>query len=73
MISRESFVNKIRELRYTYKSRQKRTELWRKKGGTHCIMVPLRDKLDDEFVISSLHQAGLGKEEVQAFLASAKS
>jgi hypothetical protein len=35
MVRRESFQNKLRELNYTYKTKQKRTTLWRKVGGTH--------------------------------------
>jgi hypothetical protein len=73
MVSKESFVNKIRKLNYTFKSQQKRTDLWRKKGGTHCIFVPLKDKLEDEFVISALRQAGENDKEIQAFLSSARS
>jgi hypothetical protein len=73
MVRRESFINKIRELGYTYKSTQKRTYLWRKQGGTHYISVPKADLLMDEFVISSLRQAGLSDPEIQAFLTSAKS
>jgi hypothetical protein len=73
MLSRNSFINKIRELGYTFKTKQKRTELWRKKGGTHCIMVPLRNDLEESFVVSSLRQAGISDEEIQAFIRSAIS
>jgi len=73
MVSKESFVNKIRKLNYTFKSQQKRTDLWRKKGGTHCIFVPLKDELEDEFVISALRQAGENDKEIQAFMSSARS
>jgi hypothetical protein len=73
VISKLHFVNKIRELDYTYKTKQKRTDLWRKRGGTHYISVPLSDYLEEEFVISSLRQAGCSAEEIRAFVASAKS
>jgi hypothetical protein len=73
MVRRESFINKIRELNYTYKSTQKRTFLWRKVGGTHYISVPMADLLVDEFVRSSLRQAGVADEEIQRFLSSCKS
>lgn len=72
MVRRENFVNKIRELNYTYKSTQKRTYLWRKVGGTHRISVPMADLLEDEFVTSSLLQAGCLQAEIQAFIKSAK-
>jgi len=72
MIRREVFVNKIRSLQYSFKSRQKRTFLYRRTNGTHYISVPMADLLEDEFVISALHQAGVGDTEIQSFLASAK-
>lgn len=73
MIRREAFVNKIRELKYAYKSQQKRTYLYRKTNGTHYISVPMADLLEEEFVISALRQAGLKDPEIQSFLKSAKS
>lgn len=73
VIHKSHYINKIRSLGYTYKSRQKRTDLWRKRGGTHYISVPLNDSLEDEFVFSSLHQAGCSDDEIRAFIASAKS
>ena len=73
VIGKSQFINKIRGLNYTFKTKQKRTELWRKKGGTHYISVPLSTKLEDEFVISSLRQAGCSPEEIKTFLASCKS
>lgn len=73
MIRRESFINKIRGLGYTYKTQQKRTTLWRQSGTTNFMSVPMRDWLTDEYVTSALRQAGCTKEEVEAFLASAKT
>jgi hypothetical protein len=73
MVRRETFINKIRTLQYHYKSKQKRTFLYRKTGGTHYISVPMADLLEDAFVASALRQAGLSEAEIQSFLASAKS
>ena len=73
MVRRESFINKIRSLNYTYKSQQKRTYLWRKVGGTHYISVPMADLLEDEFVASALRQAGCPEDEIRSFLMSAKA
>ncbi len=73
MIRRESFINKIRGLGYTYKTQQKRTTLWRQSGTTNFMSVPMRDWLSEEYVTSSLRQAGCTKEEIEAFLASAKT
>ena len=72
MVPRESFINKIRELNYTYKSTQKRTYIWRKKGGTHFISVPMAELLEDEFVFTALKQAGESDASIRAFIASAK-
>jgi hypothetical protein len=73
MVPRECFVNRIRDLGYTFKGQQKRTYLWRKRGGTHFISVPMADMLEDEFVTSSLKQAGMPEDQIKSFIASAKS
>jgi hypothetical protein len=73
MISRETFINKIRALGYKYKNQQKRTYMYRKVGGTHRIFVPMADLLEDDYVSSTLAQAGETASDIQAFLASAKS
>jgi hypothetical protein len=73
MVLRETFINKIRELGYKYKDTQKRTYLYRKAGSTHYISVPMKDKLDDVYVQSTLAMAGLSAEEIRSFMASAKS
>ena len=73
MVRRESFVNKIRTLKYKFKAQQKRTYLWRQAGTTNYISVPMCDFLEDDYVKNTLRQAGCSAEEIQAFLASAKS
>lgn len=73
VISRQQYINKLRELDYTFKRQAKRVDLWRKRGGTHYIAVPQTDRLEDEFVTSSLRQAGCRHEEIQSFLASCKA
>jgi hypothetical protein len=73
MVHKDAFINKIRELGYTYKSQQKRTQLWRKRGGTHRMFVPLCDLLEDDYVKCSLRQAGCPEPEIEAFLAIAKA
>ncbi|MGA8221517.1 MAG: hypothetical protein WB780_07660 [Candidatus Acidiferrales bacterium] len=68
MVRRDTLINKIRELNYTYKTTQKRTFLWRQKGTTNYISVPKADLLDDDFVANSLRQAGLNEEEIKTFI-----
>lgn len=72
MIAKQSFINKIRDLGYTYKRQQPRTDLWRKSNGTHYIAVPRSDKLEDEFVISALRQAKVPEEEIKSFVGSTR-
>jgi hypothetical protein len=46
MVRREAFINKIRrDLGYSYKNQQLRTQLWKKKGTTERMFVPLADLL----------------------------
>lgn len=72
MVRRESFVNKIRTLKFTYKTQQKRTYLFRQSGTTNYISVPMKDLLEDEYVQNALRQAGCEKEEIASFLSAAK-
>jgi len=71
MVRRQSFINKIRELDYSFKSERKRVFLYRK--GMHFIPVPKSDLLDEAFVANALRQAGVGNEEIQTFLAITKN
>jgi hypothetical protein len=73
MVRRHSFINKIRTLGFTSKTRQKRTDLWRKKGTTDYMSVPTSEMLSDEYVRNALRQAGEPRDSIEAFLASAKS
>jgi len=68
MIHRDAFINKIRSLNYTYKDQLKRTHLYRKIGGTHCIYVPMRDLLDDEYVRNTLRQTGQSESDIEQFV-----
>lgn len=70
MIPRDTFINKLRSLGYVYKRRQKRTDQWRKSGGTHMIFVPLRQLLAERYVRSALNQAGCTVEEIEKFVAT---
>lgn len=73
MVRREHFVNKIRELGFSYKTQQKRTYLFRRTNSTSYISVPMADLLEDEFVGHSLRQAGCSEEAIRAFLTACKS
>ncbi len=68
MILRDAFLNKIRELGYTLKQETRQVHIFRKKGGTHYITVHKTDRLEHEFVRSSLSQAGVKQQEVENFI-----
>ena len=70
MVNRQSFVNKLREKKYSFKTQQKRTYLWKKDGGTHRVFVPMKDLLDDEWVESQLRQMGCDEAEIKNFINS---
>ena len=72
MVRREIFINKIRLLKYSYKSTQKRTYLYRKTNGTHYISVPMADLLEEEYVETTLKQAGCSADEIRSFLSAAR-
>ena len=67
-IIRRSNGPTTRALGNEYKTQQKRTYLWRKKGGTHYIFVPTADLVEDEFVNSSLRQSGQRDDEIREFI-----
>jgi hypothetical protein len=70
MVRRDTFINKIRELKFTYVTTQKKTFLWRQKGTTNYISIPKADLLDDDYVANVLRQYGFSGDEVKAFIAS---
>jgi hypothetical protein len=73
MVRKSAFINKIRELGYSYKQQQARTHMYRKDGGTHCIFVRMKEFLTEDFVKGALAQAGLSDEEIRLFIAAAKT
>ena len=73
IVRRQTFINKIRALGYAYKSQQKRTMLYRRKGSTQYISVPRPELLEDAFVKNTLRQSGVSTDEIEQFLKSAKS
>ncbi len=68
MISKRRFVNKLKELGYTFKEQLHYQERYRLKGGTHIIHIPRRDELDEAYVASALKQAGQKKEQIDQFI-----
>jgi hypothetical protein len=73
MVRRETFINKIRELGFSYKSQQAHTQLWKKKGTTERMFVPLAKLLEEDYVTGALRQAGDSEGDIKAFLAAANA
>jgi hypothetical protein len=72
MVLRNTYINKIRDLGYTLNNETKRVHIFRKKGSTppHYIPVNKCDKLEDEFVRSTLRQAGVTPKDIETFMAA---
>ena len=73
MIPRDHFINKIRELGYSFKTQKKRISYWRRPNTTLAISLPHTVLLEEVYVKATLTQAGCSIEEIESFLASAKS
>mgnify|MGYP001233854745 CR=1 FL=1 len=73
MVRRDTFINKIRELGFSYKSQQAHTQLWKKKGTTERMFVPLAKLLEDDYVAGALRQSGELESDIRTFIASAKA
>lgn len=73
MVPRQAFINKIRSLGCAFKGQQRRTYLYRSKGGLVFIPVPKADFLEDEWVRSQLRRLGLNEGEIVKFIGEARS
>lgn len=73
MIGRQQLINKLRDLGYTYKRKGKRVEIWRRKGGTHCVGIPTNAKVDEDNVMAILRQCGVPENDITAFIGAAKA
>src|SRR6266581_2822235 len=70
MIPRDTFINKLRALGYTYSDQTDKSQLWRKKGGTHCVWIRRKeDPLSEAYVRSTLTQCGCALGEIERFVA----
>ena len=72
-VPRHVYINKIRELGYFYKAQQRRTFLYRLRGGLDFISVPRSEDLEDAWVETTLKRAGLTEEEAKKFIGAAKT
>ena len=69
MILRDTFINRLRELGYSYNDQTDRSQLWRKKGGTHSVWIRRKeDPLSEAYVRSVLTQCGSAAEDIERFI-----
>lgn len=71
--AKPSLVSKLRELGYVYRDQKKRVDLWSHPATLHRIAIPRRSRIDDDLVRSMLRQAGRPGDEIEKFIASAKT
>ena len=71
MIPREKFINKLRELGYTFKRDCDRTYLWRR--GVHRVFVPKKSTVSEEWARQTLRQCGVSDAEIDKFVRAANA
>ena len=72
MIARTRFVSILRDLGYPFRERTKRTEIYRKLGGTHRIFLTTHKLLAEDYCRHILRQCGLTEEKIDEFIRAAK-
>ena len=71
MIPRRLLLSEIRaEFRYVQK--QKRTDLYRRRGGTDFISIPLNALIPETYVRSTLRRVGRTLEQIDKFINSCR-
>ena len=71
MVPRSTFINKIRELGYKFKSEKKRVSLWKRSGSRDYLALPKSALLEEKWVMATLAKAGVGEEEIKRFIGEA--
>ena len=73
MISRDQVANRVGKAGWTLSDQTKRVYLYRKigSGSAQRIVLPKRDLYPELLVRTILHQAGLTRDEIEAFIEGA--
>lgn len=71
MLTRESVINKIRQLGFSFKRQADRVDIWRR--GTDTISLPRRDRIDEDWVRRQFAYLGLSRDEIEQFIRTAHS
>lgn len=66
----EKFVNKLRELGYTYKREKEHVKFWKK--GPHIVDVRKNTHLSVGYVRSTLKQCGCDQKDIDTFIGQTK-
>ena len=71
MVKRERLINKLRQdLDYTYTDETDKIVSYRKRGGTHVVVMRRKGNFSDDYVLSVLKQCGVEEQEREAFVAA---
>lgn len=70
-VSREQVLNRLREANYTFNRKGKRDELWKKRGTTDYVSLPVNAVYPEPFIRSLFQNAGLTETQINQFLAAA--
>ena len=68
MIRRERFINKLRELGFSYNSQGDRAVLYKKPGRPGYATVLRRDYLGEDFVRAQLRLVGCPPDDIERFI-----
>jgi len=70
MLKRERFINKLRELSYSFKKETQNTYAYRK--GTHWVFVPKADLVSETWARATLGTCGCQANEIEEFIRIAR-
>jgi len=73
MIAKQRFINRIRQLGYSFNRKADRVEIYRRPTPMHFISVPRRNQLDEDWVRHALRQAGEAPNAIERFIADCKA
>lgn len=73
MIPRDAFINKLRELKYSYKDQTDKVLAYRRNGSTHMVFIPRKENpLSETYVRSTLHQCGCTDDQIEKFISATR-
>ena len=71
MVSRNAFINRLRELGYSYKDQTDKMQLWRRSRDAHMVWIRRKeDPLSAEYARQVLRQCGCSDAEIENFIST---